>query len=107
MVVGEKSPPSGQSGSTLRACRGSRSDHEQPFHNPNKGRVADDTPEMCWPLRYYPASRLLSDGRMCGRNLAAAFRQKHMEVRGQRLGVKLPHHQCDLTSMVSGMVGKM
>ena len=44
---------------------------------------------------------------MCRRSLAAAFRQKHMEVRGQRLGVKLPHHQCDLTSMVSGMVGKM
>ena len=30
-----------------------------------------------------------------------------MEVRGQRLGVKLPHHQCNLTSMVSGMVCQM
>jgi hypothetical protein len=30
-----------------------------------------------------------------------------MEVRGRRLGVKLPHHQCDLTSMVSGMVRQM
>jgi hypothetical protein len=33
--------------------------------------------------------------------------QKHMEVRGQRLGVKLPHHHRDLTSMVSGMVRQM
>ena len=39
--------------------------------------------------------------------LAAAFHQKHVEVRGQRLGVKLPHHGCDLTSMVSGMVRHM
>ena len=44
---------------------------------------------------------------MCSRSLAAAFHQKHMEVRGQRFGVKLPHHQCDLTPMVSGMVGQM
>jgi hypothetical protein len=41
------------------------------------------------------------------RSLAAAFHQKDMEVRGQKLGVKLPHHQCDLTSMVSGMVRQM
>jgi len=27
-----------------------------------------------------------------------------MEVRGQRLGLKLPHHQCDSTSIESGMV---
>jgi hypothetical protein len=40
-------------------------------------------------------------------SLAAAFNQKHMEVRGQRLGVKLPHHHCDLTSMVSGMIRQM
>jgi hypothetical protein len=43
---------------------------------------------------------------VCRRGLAA-FHQKHMEVRGQRLGVKLSHHQCDLTSMVSGMVRQM
>ena len=43
---------------------------------------------------------------MCIRSLAA-FHQKHMEVRGQRLSVKLPHHRCDLTSMVSGMVRQM
>ena len=30
-----------------------------------------------------------------------------MEVRGQRSGVKLPHHQRDLTSMISGMVRQM
>jgi hypothetical protein len=30
-----------------------------------------------------------------------------MEVRGQRLGVKLPRHHRDLTSMVSGMVRQM
>ncbi len=29
------------------------------------------------------------------------------EVRGQRLGIKLSHHQCDLTPMVSGMVRQM
>jgi hypothetical protein len=50
--------------------------------------------------------------RICGflksrRSLAAAFDQKHMEVRGKRLGVKLAHHQRDLTSMVSGMVRQM
>src|ERR1700722_11389752 len=39
--------------------------------------------------------------------LAAAFHQKHVKVRGQRVGVKLPHHGCDLTSMVSGMVRHM
>ena len=39
--------------------------------------------------------------------LSAAFQQKHMEVRGQRLGAKLPHHQCDLTPMVGGMVRQM
>ena len=37
----------------------------------------------------------------------AAFHQKHMEIRGQRLNVELPHHQCDLTSMVGGMVRQM
>jgi hypothetical protein len=37
-------------------------------------------------------------------SLAAAFHQKHMEIRGQRLNVELPHHQCDLTWMVGGMV---
>jgi hypothetical protein len=46
-------------------------------------------------------------GLMCRRRLALAFNQKHMEVGGQRLDVKLPHHQCDLTSMVSGMVCQM
>ena len=30
-----------------------------------------------------------------------------MEVGGQRLGPKLPHHQSDLTTMVSGMVRQM
>jgi hypothetical protein len=35
------------------------------------------------------------------------FRQKQVKVRGSRLGAKLPHHQCDLTSMVRGMVGQM
>jgi hypothetical protein len=44
---------------------------------------------------------------MSSRSLAAAFHQKDMEVRGQRLGAKLPHHQRDLTSMVSGMVRQM
>jgi len=44
---------------------------------------------------------------MCRRSLAAAFHKKHMEVRGQGFGVKLPHHQCDLTSMVSGMIRQM
>src|SRR5258707_339629 len=44
---------------------------------------------------------------LCSRSLAAAFHQKHMEVRGQRLGSKLPHHQCDLTPVVSGMVCQM
>jgi hypothetical protein len=39
-----------------------------------------------------------------GLSLAVAFYQKHMEVRSHRLGVKLPHHHCDLTSMVSGVV---
>jgi hypothetical protein len=38
---------------------------------------------------------------------ATAFHQKHMEVGGHRFGVKLPHHQCDLTPMVSGMVRQM
>jgi hypothetical protein len=28
----------------------------------------------------------------CSRSLALAFHQKHMEVGGRRLGVKLPHH---------------
>ena len=40
-------------------------------------------------------------------SLPAAFHQKHMEIRGQRLSVELPHHQCDLTSMVGGMVRQM
>jgi len=40
------------------------------------------------------------------RGLAAVYKE-HMEVRGQRLGVKLPHHQRDLTSMVSGVVRHM
>ncbi len=44
---------------------------------------------------------------LCSRSLTAAFRQKHMEVRGQRLGAKLPHHQCDLPPMVSGVVRHM
>ena len=44
---------------------------------------------------------------MCRRSLTAAFHQKYMEVRGQRLGAKLANHQCDLTSMVSGMVRQM
>jgi hypothetical protein len=35
---------------------------------------------------------------------AGALQEKHMEVRGERLGVKLPQHECNLTSMVSGMV---
>jgi hypothetical protein len=35
-------------------------------------------------------------------SLPAAFHQKHTEIRGQRLSVELPHHQCDLTSMVGG-----
>jgi len=42
-----------------------------------------------------------------GLGLAVAFYQKHMEVRSHRLGVKLPHHQGDLTSMVSGVVRYM
>jgi hypothetical protein len=33
--------------------------------------------------------------------------KKHMEVRCHRLGAKLPHHQRDLTPMVSGMVCQM
>src|SRR6266568_2360829 len=44
---------------------------------------------------------------MCSPSLAPAFHQKHMEVRGERSGVKLPHHQRDLTSMISGMVRQM
>ncbi len=46
--------------------------------------------------------RLLSS-----RSLTAAFHQKHMEIRGRRLGAKLPHHQGDLTPVVSGMVRHM
>ena len=30
----------------------------------------------------------------------AAFCKKYVEVGRQRLGVKLPHHPCDLTPMV-------
>ena len=41
---------------------------------------------------------------MCSCRLAGRIRQKHMEVRGQWLGIKLPQHQRDLTSMVGGMV---
>ena len=44
---------------------------------------------------------------MCRHSLVAAFHQKDMEVRGQRHGVKLAHHQCELTSMVSRMVCQM
>jgi hypothetical protein len=44
---------------------------------------------------------------MRSRSLARAFYQKHMEVRGRGLGVKLPHHYCYLTSMVGGMVRQM
>ena len=66
---------------------------------------------MCKHIRFV---RTVSLGRVspchcvlaCCRSLAA-FHQKHMEVRGHGLGVKLPHHQCDLTSMVSGMVCQM
>jgi hypothetical protein len=39
--------------------------------------------------------------------ILAVFYPEHMEVRGQRLDVKLPHHQCDLTSMGNGMVRQM
>ena len=39
--------------------------------------------------------------------LARAFHQKHGEVRGARLGGKLPHHVRDLASMVGGMVRQM
>jgi len=38
---------------------------------------------------------------------ARTFHQKHMEIRGHRLGTKLPHHQSDLASMVGGMVRHM
>jgi len=38
---------------------------------------------------------------------APTFRQKDMEIRRRRLAGKLAHHQCDLTSMVSGMVCQM
>src|SRR5215472_8022796 len=37
----------------------------------------------------------------------AAFRQKHVEVRGHRFRIELSHHQRDLTSVVSGMVREM
>jgi hypothetical protein len=40
-------------------------------------------------------------------SLARTFQQEHMEVRSHRLGTKLPHHQCDLTTTVSGMVCQM
>jgi len=38
------------------------------------------------------------------RGLPATLRQKHAEVRGQRLGAELPHYRGDLTPMVGGMV---
>jgi hypothetical protein len=40
-------------------------------------------------------------------SIAAALHQKHGEVRRERFGVKLPHHQRDLTAMVAGMVRQM
>src|SRR5207249_10073943 len=40
-------------------------------------------------------------------SLTAPFHQKHMEVRGKSLGAKLPHHQRDLTPVISGMVRQM
>jgi hypothetical protein len=41
------------------------------------------------------------------RGIARTFHQEHMEVRGHRLGTKLPHHQSDLASVVRGMVRHM
>jgi hypothetical protein len=38
---------------------------------------------------------------------AAALHQKHGEVRGERFGGNLPHHERDLTPMVGGMVRQM
>jgi hypothetical protein len=39
-----------------------------------------------------------------GRRLGGNLRQKHVKVRRRWLGIKLPQHQRDLTSMVGGMV---
>jgi hypothetical protein len=44
---------------------------------------------------------------MNSRCLIGTLRQKYMKVRGGRLRAQLPDHQCDLTSMISGMVRQM
>jgi hypothetical protein len=44
---------------------------------------------------------------LCIGSPAAGLHQKHGEVRGERLSAKLPHHECDLTPMVSGMIRQM
>jgi len=62
--------------------------------------------------------RRIEDGREAGEEqateevsnldcLAASFRKEYMKVRRDRLGVKLAHHQRDLTPMVGGVVRRM
>src|ERR1700757_1700301 len=67
---------------------------------------------VIWQGRGYPASFFGSiksslSRLLCIGSFAAAFHQKQGEVRGERLGGKLPHHQRDLTPVVSGMVRQM
>jgi len=39
--------------------------------------------------------------------LVTPFHQKYVEVSGYWLSAKLPHHQCDLTTMVGGVIRQM
>ena len=60
-----------------------------------------------WSLLFKACGFLILSKLLRSPSLTAPFHQKHMEVRGKSLGAKLPHHQRDLTPVISGMVRQM